>query len=896
MAGRNASYRYLAYRRRRRNGHGAPRWLIALIVLAGIGIGAIAAMAATTYVVYQSYADDLVPPDEQIAKLPSGGARILDRNGQPLYEYLDDASGLRDPVPLSDISLYLVAATIATEDSSFKTNPGVNYKGLLGAAWDNFSPLGGTPGFLEGRGGSSITQQLVKNIYFTQEERQERSIKRKIKETVYAIELTNRYSKEQIMEWYLNQISYGSVFVGAQAASQGYFGKNAKDLTIAEAALLAAIPSCPPCYDPVNEPEAALGQRKNVLYRMYEEHYLTSEQFWQAAAEPIVISPHRFDVQAPHFVFNVVQPQLEQLFGTEALKRDGLVVYTTLDMDWQRRAEDILEARIQEYEGTAGGHNGAGVAIDPKTAEILVYIGSRDYFNDEILGQNDMADALNSPGSSFKPFTYITAFMNLGWGPGTLVLDAPIPSKYWDGTNPPRNPVAHSGPITLRNALGNSLNIPAVKVILSVGVEKVIEQGKRMGITSLDGGQFGPSLTVGGVDVKLIDMVYGYTAFPNLGILKGIETTVARPPGNRALDPISILRVEDRAGNILYPIVDGQPVQEPVPQEVRVAPAQEAFMINSILSDPNAHCLTYGCGGLTIPGRPIGMKTGTSEPYDQIGLIGETWTFGFTPQLVFGTWFGNADNEPMANISSYYVSARATRDFMIAYHEGRPVEEFQNPGGLARASTCVPSGLRPTPACPITSPEDWLVQAPAEDDNWWQLERIDIRTGEPATNKTPERFVRERRILRIPEGLPEFQRDEALAWQFVIAAAQPPPETNPPDGPGGGDVAIVSPIESDRIEGITPIAGSATSDEFESYRLEYRSDADNEWTLISRSVVPVSDDTLGSWDTRGLPTGAYTLRLVVTDADDGELAADVHVVLVSSEAEGGRGRGNGRSR
>jgi membrane peptidoglycan carboxypeptidase len=892
MAGRSASYRYLAYRRRRRNGHGPPRLLMAFIVLAGMGFGVVAALAATTYVVYQSYADDLIPPDEQIAKLPNGGARILDRNGVPLYEFLDDKSGLRDPVKINQISLYLIAATIDTEDTSFFDNPGVNIRGIAAAAIENLSPLESAPGFLEGRGGSSITQQLVKNIYFTQEERQKRSIKRKIRETVYALELTKQYpgieGKLQILEWYLNSISYGNVFIGIQAASQGYFGVDAQDLTLPQAALLAGVPSCPSCYDPFNDPDSAVRQRNRVLYRMYEEGDLTGEQFWLAAAEPLQLNPKNFGVTAPHFVFNVVQPQLEQLFGAEALKRDGLVVYTTLDSGLQDEAQNILNGWIDEFEESSGGHNGAVVAMEPSSAQILAYVGSRDYFNEEIQGQNDMAAALNSPGSSFKPFTYITAFMNLGWGPGTLVLDAPIPSKYWDGKNPPRNPVAHSGPITLRNALGNSLNIPAVKVILAVGVEKVIEQAKRMGITSLDGRQLGPSMTVGGVDITLADMVYGYTAFPNLGIQKGIETTVARPPGNRELDPISILRVEDREGNILYPIIDGQPAEQPVPREVRVAPAQEAYMINSILSDGSAFCLTYGCGGLSI-GRPAAFKTGTSEPYETIGLIGETWTFGYTPQIVVGSWFGNADNTPMRNISSASVSYRATRDTLLAYLDDKPVEQFQNPGGLARAATCVPSGLKPTPACPIVSPEDWLVQAPVEDDNWWQMERIDTRTGEPADDDTPSRFVRERRMLRIPDGLSEFLRDEALGWQYVVAAAQPPPEEDPQTG---GDVEIVSPQETDRIEGVTPIAGTATSEDFESYRLEFRSDADTEWTLLSRNVAPVTDDTLGSWDTRGLPTGAYTLRLVVTDDDEGELTFEVHVVVISSEA-GGRGNGRG---
>jgi len=868
----------MAYRRRRRNGHGLPRWAMALIVLACLGVMGVGAVFATGYIVYQNYADGFVSPEVAIAQQPSGGARILDRTGNLLYEFLDDASGLREPVKIQNINPYLVFATVSVEDSTFFTNPGVNYNGLAAAAFDNFSPLGHKPGFLQGRGGSSITQQLVKNIYFTQEERSKRSVSRKIKETVYALELTKRYpgpeGKAQIMEWYLNSISYGNVFVGIQAASQGYFGVNAKDLTIAQAATLAAIPSCPSCYDPFADPDAATAQRNVVLRRMYQEHYIDAGQLFEAAVTPLKLAPKGYNIKAPHFVFDVVKPQLEQIFGADALKRDGLVVYTTLDLNWENKAQDILNGYIEQYEEGSGGHDGAAVGIDPKTGQIIVYIGSRDYFNDEIGGQNNMAGALNSPGSSFKPFTYITAFMDLGWGPGTLIMDQPIPSKYWDGKNPPRNPVAHSGPITARDALGNSLNVPAVKTILSVGIPNVIEQAKKMGITTLDGRDLGPSMTVGGVDVSLEDMVYGYTAFPNLGIQRGIQSTVSRPPGNRALDPIAILRVEDREGNILYPIVDGQPAQEVQPQEVRVAPAQEAFEINSILSDPSATCLTYGCGGLTIPGRPLAVKTGTSEPYEQIGLVGETWTYGYTPQLVFGSWFGNADNTPMTSVtSSYQVSAHTTRDFMVAYTEDLPVENFAVPEGMTKVSVCVPSGLKPTPACPITSPLDWLAHPPTQDDNWWQ-----IQDG--------------RRVIVPPSDISQFRREDALLWQNApsIAPVTPTPGPNETPQQQQGTLTIASPFSNSRVEGITPIAGTATSDNFLSYVLQYQSDASpNSWTVISQADEEVTNGILGTWDTRSIPSGLYTLRLVVNDASAGQLTASVHVIVINSN-ENQRGR------
>ncbi|OGO51679.1 MAG: hypothetical protein A2148_09955 [Chloroflexi bacterium RBG_16_68_14] len=884
MARNGAYYRYQAYRHRRRNGKGMPGWLKALLALAALSALALGIIAGVGYGLYRSYADDLVPPDEALAKLPRSGARIMDRNGKFLYQFVDDQSGLRQPVPLDEISDYLIDATIAAEDSSFWDNPGVNFRGLTAAALENFSPFGGTPGFLEGRGGSSITQQLVKNVYFSPEERAKRSVQRKLKETVLALELTRKYDKEQILEWYLNLISYGNIYNGVEAASRGYFGKPAQDLTLAEAATLAGIPSCPSCYDPINQPDAALKQRTHVLKRMHDEGFISSAQFWEAVAQPLGVKPQRFPIEAPHFVFNVVQPELERLFGEEALRRDDLVVYTTLDLDKQRRAEAILEEWITTFE-YSGGHNGAVVAINPKTAEIEIYAGSRDYFREDIDGQNDMAAALNSPGSAFKPFTYITAFMTLGWGPGTMILDSPIPSQYWDGANPPRNPIAHSGPITARNALGNSLNIPAIKTILYTGVENVIPQAKKMGITSLDNRQLGPSMTVGGVDVKLIDMVYGYTVFPNLGVLKGVETAVARPEGNRSLDPVAILRVESRDGEVLYPLVDGQPAPEgPQILEERVAPAQEAYLITSILSDGQAQCLTFGCGGLSI-GRPMAVKTGTSEPYE-FRAIGDTWAIAYTPQVVVGSWFGNADNSPMTDITSTSVSWRTVRDMMIAYHENLPVEPFARPDGLATASVCVPSGLKPTPACAKTTPPDLFAAGavPQKEDDWWQVARIDTRTGKLASPLTPPQYVEERRFLQIPEYVSGFARDQALEWAKELEASAedvPKEQTKPSDLP----VAITSPANAATVRGVITITGRAASSKFVSYRLEYRSDTPRgDWTLITESASPVSDGTLGSWDTRLLPPTLYTIRLVVVDEERGEIIDRVQVLVLPPTA------------
>lgn len=887
MANRGAYYRYAAYRRRRRsgNGHGMPRWLLGLIVLGGLFAISVGVVAGVGYGVYRSYTNDLVTPAEEIAKLPLGGAEIRDRNGNFLYEFFDDVTGLRKYVPHDEISLNLIGATIAAEDASFMDNPGVNFSGLVAAALDNFSPFGDSSGFLEGRGGSSITQQLVKNIYFTPEERTERSIDRKLKETAIALELTRDYSKEQILEWYLNLISYGNVFIGAEAAANGYFNTTAEDLTLPQAAMLAAIPSCPSCYDPINEPEAALEQRNVVLRRMYEETYITRDLMIEAQAEPLSVELQPFPVEAPHFVFNVVRPELERLFGEEAVRRDGLIVYTSIDLEFQKQAEAHLEEWITTFE-YSGGHNGAVVAIDPTTAEIMAYVGSRDYFRDDIDGRNNMAAALNSPGSSFKPFTYLTAFLELGWGAGTLILDTPFPGEYWDGERPPRNPgTGFQGPITVRNALGNSLNIPAVKAIMYAGVVNTINQATKMGITGLEPSRLGPSMTIGGVDVRLIDMVYGYTAFPNLGILKGVESTIVRPAGERNIEPVSIIRVENRDGEVIYPLIAGEPSADgPYLQEQRVAPEAATYLINSILSDGCAQTITFGgCGALSIPGRPAGIKTGTSEPYSDSFAIGDTWAFAYTPQLVVGTWFGNADNSPMTDISSTSVSWRTVRDVITTYHEGLPVEQFRRPPGLVEAELCAPSGLVATETCPIKNPPDLFVadRLSSAEDDWWLVAQIDSRTNKLASEFTPAEFIEERLYLQLPEGLGSWETNQALEWAAELEDASsdevPTETTDVRDLP----MAITSPIRAEQVSGDVVIEGRAFSESFVSYRLEYRYDTlAGDWQPIIEVQNSVPEGVLGIWNTDGLPLGLYTLRLVISDEAAGESEQRVQVLLV----------------
>ena len=857
-----------------------PRWLLVLVVLATVGLAGLGVTAGVGYGIYQQYAGDLMPPEEALASQSSGGARIYDRNGKLLYQFVDDLAGLRNPVPLSEVSHWLIDATISTEDASFYSHPGVNVRGLFRAAYENFFP--GELGFLQGSGGSSITQQLVKNLYISPEERQERSIPRKMKETVLALELESQYSKDQILEWYLNQISYGGLYNGVEAASQGYLGKHAKDLTLAEAALLAGIPASPANYDPVNSPEAAIARRNHVLDLMLGDGKIepvgdiTAKQVaYLAKIEPLNLVPQRFPIEAPHWVLTYVQPLLEELVGSDTLYRGGLQVTTTLDLDLQEKAQAALEDWISEFEESSNGHNGALVALDPHTAEILVMVGSRDYFRDDILGRNNMALASNSPGSAFKPFTYLTAFMEKGWGPGTMILDTPVSYTEPDGAVfTPRNPAGDfKGPISLRSALGNSLNVPAFKVAWLTGVENIVRNGRKMGITTLTG-SYGPSITIGGVDVTVLDMVYGYSVFANSGVMKGVPTSLDLPDGFRELDPVAILKIEDYKGNVIY---------QPELEEQQLVPPEYTYLVTDILADPQAQCATFGCGGLSIPGHVAAIKTGTSEPFENSRAIGDTWALGYTPDLVVGVWAGNADNSPMYNITSTSISWRTLRDFMVAALEGVPSTSFTRPPGLVTATVCVPSGKLPTKYCGKTT-SDLFVEGtvPSEEDDWWQPLKIDNRNGLLATELTPPRYVEEKVFLVLPPELTGFTAEQAQEWAKALGVELAPIEKSTLVGGAAStpSVSITDPTTGESVEGRVAIWGRAESDAFESYRIQYgRGEDPDTWTTIGSSSRPAPRGIIGVFDARGLEPDLYTIRLTVEDGELGELTHAITVLV-----------------
>ncbi len=668
-----------------------------LTLMLFVGALGVIAVGVASFLVYRGYANDLREPQEVINSNTIGSSIVYDRHGNKLYEYIPQFEGLRDPVPLAEISPYLLAATIATEDASFYDNPGVNFKGLARAAWENLTPFG--PGLFEGSGGSSITQQLARNIYIDFDERSARGktgVERKVKETVIAFELKQNYSDDQILEWYLNQIFYGANAYGAEAAAGQFFGKPARDLSLAQAALLAGLPQAPGDYDPTDSDKLPFAKARQIqVLDLMIEHLndvnsiptagdednplltLTIAEIQAAKDAPLDFSDTSIDILAPHWVW-FVEDQVTKmchagLFETpgeiscdKVVRQGGLRITSTIDLGLNSIAERIIDEELTRTEGQYLGHNGALVAIRPGTGEILAYVGSRDYDREDIDGEVDIAQSLQSHGSTMKVFTYLKAFED-GWVPSTfvddkkLVLDVggqPRAVNNWNSS--------FLGEITVRKGLSESVNTAAVRTLMDVGEDRMRELAHRMGITDLRQGDCGPTITLGACEVKLVDQTFAYAVLANNGTMIGRPTSEDLPSGYRQFDQVSVLSITDADGDSVY-IFDS-------PEEVQVVEPAYAYMVTDVLSRDAIHWsrLTFG--------RPAASKTGTSEEFRDGVLM------GYTPDLAVGVWMGNADNSQMApGTYSSVGSGPIWRIFMGEAHDYLevPARSFDVPADVS---------------------------------------------------------------------------------------------------------------------------------------------------------------------------------------------------------------------
>ncbi|MCA9971262.1 MAG: transglycosylase domain-containing protein [Anaerolineales bacterium] len=888
-------------RRARRSGQTARRsgciaglLLLALaggLLMAGL-VGATAVSAALTQTLPDVASLEALGQDStatfETTKIYAWGDPKADgsRDLVLIYEVIDPLGGDRQWLSLDQIPQSIIDATVAIEDKSFWDNPGFDVEGI-GRAFYEFVLLGG-----DIQGGSSITQQVVKNNLIDPERRTVGAevgfddYRRKAEELVLAQRLTQSYTKEQILEWYLNTNFYGNLAYGIEAAARVYFDKSATELTLAEATTLAAIPQSP-ALNPIDNPEAARQRQALVLEAMLAQGSISREQLAAAQFAPLPASPgieNRFDIIAPHFAL-LVRQQLEAMFGPELVLRGGLRVYTSLDLQMQRQAECVARAQVARLSGQVGEllpaderadcpalaflpppnsadvgvdrsvNNAAVVALDPTTGEIKALVGSLNYWDETIDGSFNVAvDGLRQPGSAFKPFTYLTA-LSQGYNAATMVLD--VETDFGTPYNgipyvPQNYDRTFHGPMRLRQALGSSFNVPAVQVMSWVGVDRVIRTAHSLGITSLDQGPnaYGLSLTLGGGEVRLLDMAYAYSVMANMGVMVGQPRPESQQRlGFRTLDPVAILRVEDSAGNVLYDYDQ--------PQRREILPPQLAFLMNDVLSDRSARCAGFGCPNvLELPdNRPAAVKTGTTNDYR------DAWTVGYTPQLVTGVWVGNTNNSPMDVVPGSKGAAPIWHALMSWALQAEPVQPLPQPAGLLELAVCDVSGLLPTPTCPTVSEYFIPGTQPTLYDNLFQEFAINRENGRLATLYTPPELI-ERRIYRIyPEAAADWVRENEIE--------QPPTEYDTISvPPPGGSIALSAPRPFAYVQGRLTISGTVAIDGFAYYRLAYFEGlTPTELRTIADNVAePVANGPLGTWDVQNL-NGLVTLLLTVVRQD-----------------------------
>lgn len=616
--------------------------LVVLIVLAFLTLGGILIWVATL-----DLPDLSAFEDRQVLQ----STKIYDRDGEiVLYDLYQDVK--RTVVPYERISRHIKNATVAIEDDTFFEHYGIRPLAIVKAVMDNIQ--GGD--LLGGRGGSTITQQVIKNSILVRE----KTVTRKVKEWILAVRLEQVLTKEEILSHYLNESPYGGTIYGVEEASQAFFGKTSADVTLAEAAYLASLPQLPTYYSPYGANKAELDKRKNlVLEQMYKNSFITKEERDAAMAEVVEFRPQvATGIKAPHFVF-YIRDYLAEKYGDQFLAERGLRVITTLDWELQEEAEKIVKEKALSNAKTFNAENGALVAVDPQTGQVLVMVGSRDYFDEEIDGNFNIAIADRQPGSSFKPFVYATAFKK-GYTPETVVFDL---KTQFSTACPPDNQTSEGncyspnnydgkfrGPVNLKNALAQSLNIPAVKTLYLAGIKDSLKLARDLGLSTLtDPDRYGLTLVLGGGEVKLLEMVGAYAVFANEGTRNELT---------------GILRIEDSDGNVL---------EEFTQHEKRVVDRDITLMISDILSDNVARTPLYGPNSmLYFPDRDVAAKTGTTNDKR------DAWIIGYTPNLAVGAWAGNNDNRSMNEISGLII-APMWRAFMDVAVKKFPDKDFATP-------------------------------------------------------------------------------------------------------------------------------------------------------------------------------------------------------------------------
>ncbi len=804
------------------------RLSLALLKLSLLGtLLLVLAVAGTATWLYRRYGSDLPDPQRISEHRSFETTRIYARDGTTLlYELVGPSDGRRTPVGFEQIPSILKQATIAVEDAGFYTNPGVDLRGIVRAALQNYQSGEVVSG------ASTITMQLVRALLLSADERNEQSYERKLREAILAYRVSQAYGKDQILNLYLNEVYYGAQAYGVEAAAQAYFGKHVWELSPGEATLIAGLPQSPTSYNPFTNLPAARARQQVTLGLMVEQGMLTQAEADLITAEPLVLHPPQADLIAPHFVF-YVRDMLEQRYGPDLLYRAGLRVITSIDLAWQAEAQRIAQEQIATLR--ARNANNAAVVMLAPDGQILAMVGSVDFNAPD--GEVNVALAPRQPGSTLKPFVYAAALQR-GWTPATVIWDTPSRWTSPDGTiyEPKNYDGAFHGPLRLRMALANSLNIPAVKALEFVGVAPFVEQMSRLGISSFDDpARFGLAMALGSNEVRLLELAGAYNALHNAG---------------RFSAPVAVLKVSNSRGELLerWQPERGQPAFGPQSAEV-------AYLITSILSDNQARRYMFGPGNvMELPEVIAAAKTGTSNDFR------DSWAMGYSSDVTIGVWVGNNDSSPMQEVAGANGAGQIWRALMLRYHQGRPPTPFARPSGIEELPVCADTGGRAGPGsgCPRPISELFIAgSGPSTVDVAYQTVRVGGGGSCLAASYTPASEVRE---VQYPLYPPEF-RDWALR-----NTPQPPTQLCPPPTAPEASLALLEPLGTSGTVTNTQIFVSGTARG--PYTLEVGAGANPAgWELLSQGNLTVEAGLLGVWNTVGLAPGDYTLRLQVVTAE-----------------------------
>jgi membrane peptidoglycan carboxypeptidase len=919
---------------KRGRGRNFGRTLVNLSIVAFFLLSVVVAIGGLIGIYeYYSIARTLPAYDDINARASSfQSTYIYDSTGQQLYELNDPNKGRRTRIPLSQISPYLIAATIATEDADYYNHPGFDLPAIAKAIYRAYR-YGGEPA-----GASTITQQLTRALYLRLADCDkpdadtacyDRSIDRKLREIILSAEIDRQYGKDEILELYLNEIYYGNLAYGIEAAAKTYFNKDAKDLTLGEATFLAGLPQAPATYDVFTNQEVTFNRQKQVLLNMVEKSgncsqpdsgievrladqrqrvCVTQAQAAQAVIDiqqNTVFTPPIIDTKYPHWV-NYIRQILEAEFGQE-LYRSGYKVYTTLNPALQDLAEGEVKAQVDSL---AASHvtDGALIAIDPQTGRLLAMVGSNSY-DDPDDGQINMAIRPRQPGSSIKTLTYVAAFEK-GWTPATLLWD--VPTDFPDGANPPYQPRNYDGifhgPVRVRDALSNSYNIPAVRTLQFVGIydnpqtpekEGLISFAERMGITTLTRDDYGLALTLGGGEVTLLELTNAYGILADSG---------------KKIVPVAIDRIENNSGTVLcqQPTTpEAQPTVPPcqtTPADLgqNIVRPEHAFLISNILADNHARSLAFGPNSALHLSFPAAVKTGTTNDYR------DNWTIGYTPNLVVGVWVGNADFTPMAQGVSGVTGAgpiwHNVMEKAWAALNTQPAP-FVQPAGIVSTNICATTGAVQNDYCqdivdpkrpnepPVISEFFASDQPPLSADKDVVVKLyVDkfsgLRASPECNNDSSNTDLKEFVTVTDPFALKWLEQNETgQKWAAILKITLPivpaPTDFCNPNG-ARPVVNISSPTEGQVLDGVVDITGVAdvTGDQFDHYIVDWGIGSDpGGWATVSgEQRSPMKDSgVLTKWDTKDIPNGEATIRVMVFDKRGGTKDTRVHVIIQHPE-------------